>query len=421
MFRWPDETIFGALETVAGRDPDATAVVYEDHQLGREEFLAASRRLAGGLAGLGVGPGDTVAVWLRNRPAWLEVQLAATALSAAVVAVNTRYRTHELEYLLTDADVSVLVTESAYRGTDYLDVVASLVLAVREAGGPSPETGPFSALTDVVAVDGVEGYEGVLDFKAVQDRGSAGGVDGGTVDVADAADDPACLCYTSGTTGDPKGCPQTNRSLLEHSTHVGDFFALDRATDVALGALPFCGVMGHNTALNALAHGVPLVIQGGFDAEAALDLIETHEMTYFSAIGAMYERLVDAETFATARVEPLRAGAVAFINGLGEDAFDRIEDAVEFPLVQPYGLSEGNSQIFIGEPSASRERPRRVGGPLVFPEAEAVRVVDRDQRAGRGGRAGRTLPPRRQRRRRLPRQAGGDRGGLRRRGLVSHR
>jgi fatty-acyl-CoA synthase len=297
-----------------------------------------------------------------------------------VVAVNTRYRTHELEYLLEDAAVAVFVTESSFLGTDYLDVVASLVPEIRDPlDGPLDASG-FPALDHVVATDGAGEYAGVRDFDAVSaDAGRAGTQ--ATADAsskltpADAADDPACVFYTSGTTSDPKGCPQTNRSLLEHSYRVGEHFDL-AADDVALGVLPFCGVMGHNTFLSALAHGIPLVVQGHFDAEATLDLVERHDVTYFSGIGTMFERLVEADSFEHDRVTSVRKGAAAFVNGLDEDTFDRVEAALDVPLVQPYGLSEGNSQIFMGDPAAPRDRRVRVGGPLVFPEAEEARVVD---------------------------------------------
>lgn len=122
----------------------------------------------------------------------------------------------------------------------------------------------------------------------------------------------------------------------------------------------------------------PLVIQGHFDAEATLDLVESHEVTYFSALGTMYERLIDADSFTPDRVSSLAKGAVAFVNGLDESVFDAIETAVDFPLVQPYGLSEGNSQIFVGDPAAPRDRRLRVGGPQVYPEKEEVRIVDPD-------------------------------------------
>lgn len=135
-------------------------------------------------------------------------------------------------------------------------------------------------------------------------------------------------------------------------------------------------MMGHNVFLSALAYGVPLVVQARFDVAATLDLIEAHGVTYFSDLGEMYERLVDAPSFAPERVKTLSKGAVAFVDGFDEAAFERMEEAVGFPLVQPYGLSEVNSQVFVGDLDAPLKSRRRVCGPLVFPEAEDAKVVD---------------------------------------------
>lgn len=113
MLEWPDSTIYQGIEGVASAGPDRTAVVFEGTAVTYDELLAESRAFARGLADLGVGPGDRIAVWLGNRPAWITAQLAASYLGAAVVAVNTRYRTHELAYMLEDSGCSVILTEES--------------------------------------------------------------------------------------------------------------------------------------------------------------------------------------------------------------------------------------------------------------------------------------------------------------------
>jgi fatty-acyl-CoA synthase len=167
--------------------------------------------------------------------------------------------------------------------------------------------------------------------------------------------------------------------LLNHSYRVGVHLGVT-GDDVALGAMPFCGVMGYNAFLSALTHGIPLVVQRAFDPEAAVDLIQAHDVTYFSAIGEMYVRLVDAlesdGTDSSDALASLERGAVAFVGGFDEDAFERVERVADFPLVRPYGLSEANSQVFVGDPSDPFEQRARLGGPLVFPEAEDARIVD---------------------------------------------
>ncbi|QLD90046.1 acyl--CoA ligase [Natronomonas salina] len=390
MLRWPDATLYGGVAEVAEARPTATALVADGRAWSYEALLAESRALAGGLDRIGVGPGDAVTIWLGNRPEWITAQLAASYLGAAAVAANTRYGTHELEHLLTDSGSRVLLVESTFLDREYLESVAELAPSVRESSPDEFDPGGLPDLEEVIALESREEFPAVRAYDDVVEAGA-------DVSRRPATDPeaPACIFYTSGTTGDPKGCPQTNRSLLNHAHAVGEFFDLSTG-DVVLGALPFPGVWGHNVWVSALVHGVPLVVQRHFDPGETVRLVEEHGVTYFSGLATMYERLVDHETFASERVESLRCGAVGFLGrGFDEATFDRIEDAVGFPLVQPYGLSEANSQVFVGDPEDPREQRYRVGGPLVHPEEEDATVVDPE--------TGEELPP-------------GERGELRLRG-----
>jgi fatty-acyl-CoA synthase len=71
--------------------------------------------------------GGTIAVWLSNRLEWIYTHIAPSYFGAAVVAVNTRDRTHELEYLFQDSDCRMLITEEHFLGNDYLKMLSSLV------------------------------------------------------------------------------------------------------------------------------------------------------------------------------------------------------------------------------------------------------------------------------------------------------
>jgi fatty-acyl-CoA synthase len=371
---WPDATLYEGLREVADRTPEATALHFRGERTTYAELLAESRALARGLADLGVGAGDRVAVWLGNRPEWVTTQLAVSRLGAAAVAVNTRYRTHELEYMLRDSGVSVLVTEESFLGNDYLEMLADVVPEVREERPEEfdPEGVPLEAVVGLStdsAFPAVRGYETVLD----RDRERAPSVD--ALDPTTDPEAPVTVFYTSGTTSDPKGCLQSSRSVLNHSYNVGSYLGLG-PEDVALGVLPFCGVWGYNTMLSALSRGIPLVVETHFEPERTLDLIEEYGVTYCNAQAVMFDRMRRAEAFSPDRVATLRRGVTAFLTmGVDGDVFEELEEAFGFPLVQPYGISEGNSMIFVGDPENSLEQRERVGGPPVHPDAE-VRVVD---------------------------------------------
>lgn len=370
MLPFPNQTIYHGLSAVTDDRPDAPALVFEDDTWSYADVLDESRELAGGLADLGVEAGDTVAVWLSNRPAWVTTTLAASALGAAVVAVNTRYRADELAYMLDDAGCRVLVTESTFLGTNHLERLAEIVPSVRTAAPDTFDPEGFD-LEAVVAVDGddLTGYDAVRRYDDVRRRGDS------SVEAIDDAETPAAVFYTSGTTGDPKGCLQPSRSLLNHSANALEHLGVE-SSDTVLGTLPFPGIWGFNVWLGTLARGATLVVQSHFTPEETARLVDAHDVTCFPGLATMFTRTFDAE--GDGWTASLERGAVGFLTLSYEEAlFERIEDKLGFPLVQPYGLSEANSMIFVGRPDAPLSVRKRVGGPLVS-EAIEAKIVDPD-------------------------------------------
>ncbi|WP_254525926.1 class I adenylate-forming enzyme family protein [Natrinema caseinilyticum] len=372
MLEWPTSTIYEAVSTVTDRRPDDTALVFDDDPISYGDLRDRSLSFAAGLADRGIGEGDTVAVWLANRPEWVVTQLAASFLGASVVAVNTRYRKHELEYMLRDSGATALVLEESFLGREYLEMVADLAPSLSSVEPESFGPDSFSNLTTVVSIEQDTDYSAVEGFGEVMtDRPTA-------FDPTGDGDTPAVIFYTSGTTGDPKGCVHDNRSVLNHSYNIASYLGVTDG-DVGLGAIPFCGSFGFNIMCSCLSHGIPLVVQPHFQPERTVGLVDRHDVTYFSATAQMYLRMIDADTFAPERVETLRRGAMFFANGYNEPDFERIEDAVGFPICQPYGLSEANTQIFVGDPEASMAQRKKVGGPLVHEDLEA-KIVDPESR-----------------------------------------
>ena len=380
MVRWPTATLYQGFLNVADAYRDEPALVTDESTLTYGDLRERTRAFASGLSDLGVSSGDTVAVWLGNRPEWILAQLAASYLGATVVAVNTRYRRHELEYMLSDSGAKVVVTEDSFLGTDYLEMLADVVPEVAEVSPDAFDPEGFPNLSEVIAVDPDDTYSAVRSVASVTETGRA--LD--APNLATDSDAPVTVFYTSGTTGNPKGCLHDSRSVLNHSHAVGEHFDLG-AEDVGLTLLPFCGVMGYNYVFSLLTHGASAVVQPYFDAGRAAENIVSHDVTYLSGTDEMFTRTIDAAAFTAEAADSLRAGATFFANGYDEATFEAIEDAVGFPIVQPYGSSEANSQVFVGDPADSQAQRKRVGGPLVDPEEQDARIVDPE--------TGAVLPP----------------------------
>jgi len=159
------------------------------------EYAERTRALAGGLAALGVSRGDTVGIMLTNRPEFHFADSAAMHLGATSFSVYNTYSPDQIEYLVGDAQNTVLITEQAF-----LD----RVLAVKEA---------CPALEHVVVVDG-DAPEGVMTLDELVSRGEEG-FDFEAAWRAVEPDDVLTLIYTSGTTGPPKGVQISHRNMTE--------------------------------------------------------------------------------------------------------------------------------------------------------------------------------------------------------------
>src|SRR5881409_2471666 len=115
------------LDSVATRYGSREAMVFGEVRVSFAEFRERVNRLARGLAALGIRHGENVAIWLPNRPEWFFAQYACARLGAVVVALNPRYRSHELTYILGQADVTVLLMTDHLGGVDYFETLHEVV------------------------------------------------------------------------------------------------------------------------------------------------------------------------------------------------------------------------------------------------------------------------------------------------------
>ena len=369
MFKWPEATIWDGVADVADRWPTSPALLFDGETMTYADLRETSRAFAHGLAARGVGDGDFIGVWLGTRPAVLQTVLAASYLGAAVVPINARYRSHEVEYMLADGECSVVVIEGDLLGENYLDLLVEVVGAFNPAdrGGDDP----LPSLEHVLTVGNASDHAGATSFDAVVEDGRGAP----RIDPADDPTAPVAVFYTSGTTGDPKGCLQSNRSLLNHSHRIGERLGVDE-DDVGFTALPVYGIWGFNSLLSSICHGMSVVVQTRFDPAEALAAIDDNDVTYCSILAIQLFRMADLGTFEPEMFDSFRRATVAFTSSTFTEArFRKIEEMFGFPPVRAYGLSEGNSQVFLGDPEAPFDERRKLGGPICHPD-ERAKIVD---------------------------------------------
>jgi fatty-acyl-CoA synthase len=284
---WRPTTLDGFLERSAAEFPDRPLVITDDRTISYAETAAWSRRLADGLAALGVRRGDRVGMVMANFLEFTPLKFAIARAGAVAIPFNFLYRTEELAYVLRQSRCDVLVTMTGFAGLDYpamLDEIA-----------PGWEAGSTTALPDLRAVvqlstDGRtrDGVRTVDDLVALGDE-HPGAADGQQAEPHELGD----ILYTSGTTGTPKGVMVTHDAVQR----TGYASALTRAFEDGrrvLFSLPCYHMFGYVEGLMAVMFvGGAIVPRTAFAPADYVAGIERHRATEILCVPTMMVALLE--------------------------------------------------------------------------------------------------------------------------------
>ena len=253
------QTLPHAILATAKARPDVPVIF---HGAGRSEAVSLADlvdqavRCAAAFRGLGVRPGDTVAVQVPSRIEGVTAQAAAVLAEAVLVPVVPVYGPRELGFILRESRARLLVTPDRWGRRDYLADLHRL--------GECPDLSSVAVIADSVP-------QGYIDFRQLVKANEPL-----ATPTAAAPDDVCLLVYTSGTTGQPKGVQHTHTTLLAELrtrlTGVG-------SDSVILAAFPSGHVAGTLGLLRMLLQGVPHVVMDTWDATQAARLINEHGVT----------------------------------------------------------------------------------------------------------------------------------------------
>ena len=336
------ETEYGTLlelfNASVARAPDTEAIRYFDGVLTLAELDAASDALAVGLAAHGFQPGDRLAVYVQNNPAFVVGLLGAWKAGGAAVAINPMNKARELTYLLSDSGATALLCleelyETVAKGV--LDAGETQVRSVITASPLDWQTRNDPRLFPDTRQSRPEGTLDLLELI----EGNAGNKPDAP---APKPDDVAILTYTSGTTGVPKGAMNTHATMSFNAQTYREWMGLTPA-DSVLGVAPLfhiTGLVGH-VAL-ALLLPCPLVLAHRFHPDVVLDAIREHRPTFTVGAITVFISLagidgVTKDDFASFRM--LYSGGAP----IAPAVTDRFEEQTGLYIHNIYGLTETNS------------------------------------------------------------------------------
>lgn len=315
------------------------------------------------LAQHGVKRGDVVAIWMVNRLEWLVLYFALTRLGAAVMTINTRYRSHEVAYILAQSRATMLVLEISFRKIDFPGILA----------GIDPTSSRFLKQVIVLNNDSEERSKDLLGHTVVPFNLA-------TLTNTDAPlngepQDLNILFTTSGTTSNPKLVMHSQSNMVMHSQRVGRMYGLAGHNARLLAALPFGGVFGFNAVMGAFAVGAVIVLMETFDGPRAAALIREHHITHVFGSDEMFRRILEVTPgdcpFPSIQV----LGFAAFQPGMNE--FGRAAWSRRVPLRGVYGSSEVQA-LFALQKGGQAIDEMLLGGGTPANASAQIRIRDVD-------------------------------------------
>jgi long-chain acyl-CoA synthetase len=348
------------LEDSARRYPDRDALVLGGTRLSYAQVNAMANQVANLLVELGVGRGDRVALTCPNLPYFPVIYYGILKAGAVVVPLNVLNKGREVAYYLDDSAAKVYfcfegtpelpMGQEGYAGVQAAAGNPQLVVVTADPGAPSPIEGVRTlgeALTDASPV-----FEAVLGDET----------------------DTAVILYTSGTTGQPKGAELSHSNLVLNALTCNRLFGSTPGTDVHLLTLPLFHSFGSTVQMNAgFSMGATLVLLPRFDAEAAIGLLQSEDVTFFAGVPTMWWGLLGAlgEGVDVQRIAGnLRVG-VSGGASLPVEIIKDVRERLGVTILEGYGLSETSPVATFSDP-ARDPRPGSIGVPIWGVECKLI-------------------------------------------------
>jgi fatty-acyl-CoA synthase len=288
---WSTLTYGEALRKSAQRFPGRIALSGMGRSLTFSALDRAADELAHGLASLGVGRRDQVAIWMTNCPDWVVCWMACTRLGAVLVTVNTRFKLEETEYILKQSDAKVLIAMDRFWNIDFLGMIREMVPESASIPPGQWRSDRLPSLRSVVLWESVEA-PGCSNLGQLRKVGAAALSEGRTL-APTAVDDPVIIVYTSGTTGHPKGAMHSHQ-VLRNAANIARVMHIE-PSDVILGHMPLYHVAGAVTACSVmLLLGCTMVTMAQWQTDEALEIIERERVSIFGGIPTHFIDCLDS-------------------------------------------------------------------------------------------------------------------------------
>ena len=370
--RYQNRTFGSVIDNAVARFGDCEALVFGNDRYTFAQLGERIDEVAAGLIKLGVRKGDHVTLWMMNRPEWIYSMFALMKIGAVLIPANTRFRTHDIEYLLKQSDSRFLITHDVSGPINFLGMVREIVDLPKE--GHNIDSADFPALQGVITL-GSEEHSGCIDWNDML----AGAKEIAPKTIRAHAeevdpDDTAYIMYTSGTTGFPKGVMHSHNVLRVVEVR-GSRLGVTKK-DIYLNCLPLFHTFSFSEiVVQSMLAGAKQVLMETFDPDACIQLVERERITMLQGFESHFKEYCEVQERRQCDVSTLRSGL--FIGGTQTSApvcRKTVEVLAPIVTVTGFGMTETMGPFALGSLGDSIEqRAESAGYPMPGYE---VRVVD---------------------------------------------
>ena len=377
----PQTSLWFNLAVAAARYPDKAATLFCGRLMTYAELRRQAEALAGWLQAQGVGKGDRVALFMQNCPQFLIAFYAINRADAVVVPVNPMNRAEEFGHYISDPETRVVICSADL--TAVVDAANTAlpperrlkaVLVTRYAEALH-DTGVDAELTLAPALQQWLMADPPLPAGAARwTEALAAGLLPGPHTAG--PDDLALLPYTSGTTGLPKGCMHSNRTLMANACG-GGLWGYASPESVGLAVVPMFHITGLlYGVLGPIYQGMSLVIMPRWDRELAGRLISRHKVTHWTCIPTMIIDLFGSpnyQSFDLTSLVYLSGGGAAMPQAVAE----RLRAEFGLTFAEGYGLTETAAPTHANPPE--RAKLQCLGIPIFGVDSRVVDPVSLEE------------------------------------------
>lgn len=379
-YPWPketliDETFPDVLDRICEEFPDQYAFRYTELDYTRTypEFRDDVDTLAKAFLAMGVKKGDHVAIWATNVPQWYLTFWAASKIGAVVVTVNTAYKIHEAEYLLSQSDTHTLVMINGFKDSDYIKIINEICPELKDSKPGELNSERLPRLKNVISVEseqpGCFTWDDTFELaKNVPDSVLD------SIRHTISKDDVCNMQYTSGTTGFPKGVMLTHYNVVNNGKAIGDCMDLS-TNDKMMIQVPMFHCFGMVLAMTAsMTHGVTMSPITAFSPRKSLHCINEEKITCFHGVPTMFIAMLGHENFEKTDFSHMRTGIMAGSPCPIKTMEDVIEKMHMPEICITYGQTEASPATTMSKTTDSIEKRVNTVGKSIF--AVECKIVD---------------------------------------------